>query len=309
MPESRDRTEISHLNRARLDSIDVAVIAERLHGPADRRVDGTVGPFGDRIGDVESFEQQRRNLDCATRVGVEVGKLRIGAKATAGTVDGLSLGAQNQLRVVCAGRVCHDNDGRGAQPTEGPRRNAGLRRCLGRGGHLRDVAPEVATGRVVVVVGGKVVVVGGEVVVVGAGEGEALPGSDEVGVVGGKVVGAEVFGVDVVGTCAGTGLEDGLAPGCSFATTTPMAMVAPAAPKTAERVSNRRRKSARRLVSGESDGGRALIDQVLGSASASWSGSARYQAVESLMVSCERCRVWVCTSKPGVDGGRASAGG
>ena len=207
--------------------------------------------------------------------------------------------------------ICHDNDGRGAQGTEGPRRDAGLRRCLGRGGHLRDVAPEVATGRVVVVVGGKVVVVGGEVVVVGAGDGEALPGSDEVGVVvGGEVVGVEVFGVEVVGTCAGTGLEDALAPGCSFATTTPMAMVAPVAPKTAERVSSRRRTLARRLVSGESDDGRALIDQVLGSASASWKQrSAYHQAVERLWVSCERCQVWACTSKPGVDGCRASARG
>jgi hypothetical protein len=43
-----------------------------------------------------------------------------------------------------------------------------MRRCLGRRAHLRDVAPEVTTGGVVVVVGGKVVVVGGEVVVVGA---------------------------------------------------------------------------------------------------------------------------------------------
>ena len=120
-------------------------------------------------------------------------------------------------------------------------------------------------------VGGKVVVVGGEVVVVGAGESEAPPGSDEVGVVvGGKVVGGEVLGVEVVGTCTGTGLEDALAPGCSFATTTPMAMDAPVAPKTAERVSSRRRTSARRLASGESDDGRALIDQVHGSASASW---------------------------------------
>jgi hypothetical protein len=134
------------------------------------------------------------------------------------------------------------------------------------------VAPEVATGGVVVVVGGKVVVVvGGEVVVVGAGDAEALPGSDEVGVVvGGEVVVVEVFGVEVVATCAGTGLEDALAPGCSFATTTPMAMVAPVATKTAERVSSRRRALARRLVSEESDGARALIGQVLGSASVSW---------------------------------------
>ena len=52
--------------------------------------------------------------------------------------------------------------------------------------------------------------------------------------VGGEVVVVEVLGVEVVGACAGTGLEDALAPGCSFATTTPMAMVAPVATKTAE---------------------------------------------------------------------------
>ena len=130
------------------------------------------------------------------------------------------------------------------------------------------MAPEVATGGAVVGVGAKVVA-GGRVVVVGAGDGEALPGSDEVGVVvGGNVVVVEVFGVEVVGTCTGTGYEDALAPGCSFATTTPMAIVAPVAPKTAERVSSRRSTSARRLVSGESDDERVLIDQVLGSASA-----------------------------------------
>ncbi len=310
MPESRDRTEISQLKRARHDPIDVAVIAKGLHGSADRRVDGTVGPFGHRIGDVESFEEHRRNLDGASRVGVEVRKLRVGSKATAGTVDGLSLGAENPLRFVCVRWVCHDNSGRGAQGTEGPSRHAGLRRCLGRGGHLRDVAPEVATGGVVVVVGGRVVVVVGEVVVVGAGDGEALPGSDEVGVVvGGKVVGVEVFDVEVVGTCAGTGLKDALAPGCSFATTTPMAMVAPVAPKTAKRVSSRRRTSARRLVSGESDDGRALIDQVLGSASASWKRQREPSGCTTPEVRCERCQVWTYTSKPGVDGGRASAGG
>lgn len=88
--------------------------------------------------------------------------------------------------------------------------------------------------------------------------------------VGGEVVVVEVLGVEVVGACAGTGLEDALAPGCSFATTTPMAMVAPVATKTAERVSSRRRALARRLVSGESDDGPVLIGQVLGSASDSW---------------------------------------
>jgi hypothetical protein len=121
------------------------------------------------------------------------------------------------------------------------------------------------------VVGGKVVVVGGRVVVVGAENDEELPGSDEAGeVVGGDVVVLVVVGAVVVGACAGRGVEDALAPGCSFDTTTPMAIVALVATKTAERVSSLRRALARRLVSGESDDGRAVIGQVLGSASVSW---------------------------------------
>ena len=83
---------------------------------------------------------------------------------------------------------------------------------------------------------------------------------------GGDVVVVEVLVVEVAGACAGTELEDALAPGCSFATTTPMAMLAPVATKTAERVNSRRRALARRLVSGESDDGPDLIGRVLGSA-------------------------------------------
>jgi hypothetical protein len=128
------------------------------------------------------------------------------------------------------------------------------------------VAPEVATGRVVVVVGGKVVVVVGDAAVVGAEDAGSPPRSD---VTGGEVV-VDVFGVEVVVTRAGAGLEDGLAPGCSFATTTPMAMVAPVAINAVQRVSSRRRALARRLISGGSDDGRALIGQVLGSAWVSW---------------------------------------
>ena len=73
--ESGDRTEVSQLERARLDLFEVTVVAERLHGVADRRVDGTVGPLGHRVGDVECFEEQRRNFDGAARVGVEVRQL------------------------------------------------------------------------------------------------------------------------------------------------------------------------------------------------------------------------------------------
>jgi hypothetical protein len=131
------------------------------------------------------------------------------------------------------------------------------------------VAPEVTTGRVVVVVGGKVVVVvvvvaGGAVVVVAAAEFDEPPGSDVV-VVGGDVVEVvevvEVVGVEVVGTCAGAVL-DSLPPGCSFATTTPMAIVAPVAARTAKRVRKRRWELVRRLVSGECGRRGDLIDDL-----------------------------------------------
>jgi hypothetical protein len=101
------------------------------------------------------------------------------------------------------------------------------------------VAPDVATGRVVVVVGGAVVVVvGGNVVVVVADD-EPAPRSDEVGsVVLGEVVvvGATVVVVvEVLGVWSGV-LPDADAPGCSFATTMPMTTVAPVAATAANRV-------------------------------------------------------------------------
>jgi hypothetical protein len=119
------------------------------------------------------------------------------------------------------------------------------------------VPPEVTTGRVVVVVGGVVVVVGGEVVVVVVVDAEAAPGSDEVD--GGVVVVVDVLGVELVETWAGMALEEALAPGCSLATTTPIAMTAPVAARAVERVNRRRRATARRLISGVFDCGALLI--------------------------------------------------
>ena len=100
------------------------------------------------------------------------------------------------------------------------------------------------------VVGGKVVVVvGGRVVVV---DGEDAPWFDVVDVVvGGGVAVVEVLGGAVVGAGAGVVADDVLAPGCSFATTTPMATVPPVARRMANPVSRRSRAAARRLVSGE----------------------------------------------------------
>jgi hypothetical protein len=94
-------------------------------------------------------------------------------------------------------------------------------------------------------------------------------------VVGGAVVGGVVVGGDVVeGTPAGTVLEGALAPGCSLATTTPMAMVAPVAARAAARVSRRKRASVCRLVSGELDCGVELIGHILGTTSMHGSSSA-----------------------------------
>jgi hypothetical protein len=148
------------------------------------------------------------------------------------------------------------------------------------------VPPEVVTGRVVVVVGGEVVVVvGGEVVVVGDVDPEEVPESGEVVVVvGGEVVVVEVLGS--AGACAGT-VEDELAPGCSFATRTPIAMVAPVATRAAERVSRRRRASVRCLASGELgcdvDFTRLVLETALAHGS-----SGRYCLPEALLcVFCE----------------------
>jgi len=124
----------------------------------------------------------------------------------------------------------------------------------------------VTVGRRVVMVGGEVVivVVGGEVVVVGDVDPEGATGSGEAGVV---ADGNVVVVVGVVEDWVGTELEDSEAPGCSLATTTPRAMVAPVATKAARRVRRRRRALARRLVFGELDCGSDLIDFILWSTS------------------------------------------
>lgn len=108
-----------------------------------------------------------------------------------------------------------------------------------------------------VVVGGEIVVVlGGEVVVVVVVDAEAAPGPEEVE---GGVVVVDVLGVELVETWAGMALEEALAPGCSLATTAPMAMAAPVAARAVERVNRRRRVAARRLISGVFDCGALLI--------------------------------------------------
>jgi hypothetical protein len=127
-----------------------------------------------------------------------------------------------------------------------------------------------------VVVGGTVVVVvGGEVVVVGVAGTEDEPWSDAVGwVVGGDVTVVEVLGVEVlvvvvVGACIAAAVDE-VPPGCSLATTTPMAMVAPVAARAARRVRKRTEAWARRRVSGECEWRVRFIYRFLGSRSSTW---------------------------------------
>ena len=133
------------------------------------------------------------------------------------------------------------------------------------------------------VVGGEVVVV----VVVGDVDPEDVPESDELGVVDGDVVVVEVLGAEVVGTWAGALLEPSLAPGCSLATTTPIAMVAPVATRAAELVRRRKRALARCLVSGELSWGVELIRRVLGSTSGHASSAGYCQPELLLWIVCE----------------------
>jgi hypothetical protein len=131
----------------------------------------------------------------------------------------------------------------------------------GRGVGHREVPPDVATGRVVVVVGGDVVVVVVGTVVVGVVVLGVVvvpdpAGDSVVGVVAGVVVGVVV---DVVVEVDGAEVEvlpvvvlaAELTPGCSFATTKPMSAVAPAAPTIEARVRKRTSALARRRASGE----------------------------------------------------------
>jgi len=122
---------------------------------------------------------------------------------------------------------------------------------------------------------------------------EALGGVTVVVVVGAvvvvvvEVVAGDVVGVEVVGPSAGTVLGGALVPGCSFATTTPMATAAPVATKAAERVRRRRRASARLLASGEPGWGVELIGWFLASLSIHGSSGVYSQPGILLCIACE----------------------
>jgi hypothetical protein len=150
------------------------------------------------------------------------------------------------------------------------------------------VAPDVATGRVVVVVGGEVVVVvGGMVVVVVVGDEEPAPSPDKVGVVvGGVVVVVGATDVEVLGVCSGA-LPDAVAPGCSLETTMPRTTVAPAAATAASRVRKRRDVAARRRASGVWTCRVDFIDQFLGSAATDENSHGYVQPWFLLWTDCE----------------------
>lgn len=156
------------------------------------------------------------------------------------------------------------------------------------------MAPEVAIGCVVVVVGGAtVVVVGGKVVVV-VGDNEPAPRVDEVGVVvGGKVVVVGATVVEVLGVCNGA-LTDAVPPGCSFATTIPMTTVAPVAATAVSRVRKRRDVTARRRVSGEWTCRVDFIEHFLTSASADANSRGYVQPCVVLWTDCGACLVPAC---------------
>jgi len=84
--------------------------------------------------------------------------------------------------------------------------------------------------------------------------------------IGDGVVVVEVL--DAEGLCARAVGDGALAPGCSSATTTPMATAAPVASRAAARVSRRRWASTRPLASGELHRGAGLTGLVPGTASA-----------------------------------------
>ena len=204
MSEADNRVEFGQAERTRLDLFEVAVVAKRLHGVANSRIDGAMGPLGHRDGNVESLEEQRRHPD--GRPACEGTQVRVGAKAAAGQVDGFHLGAQKRsASSTSAGAVTM----RVAVVPKARNDRSVVQACTTVDTEVLIAwSPEVTTGRVVVVVGGEVVVVVGGAVVVGDVATEDEPWSDELGVVvGGDVTVVEVLGDVVVGTCAGAAFD------------------------------------------------------------------------------------------------------
>jgi hypothetical protein len=262
---SRSGPKVGIPKRAGLDLLEITVVSQIRHGGANRRVDRAVCFFCHPIRDNESLEEQWGHFEGPSSIGVKEGKFRIGTESATGQIDRLHLGPQHAFCFVCVRFIRHDDSGSRSQSPKG---------SLGGGVGLfhdgrvhRLVPPDVATGRVVVVVGGEVVVVvGGRVVVVESDE-EPAPRLDEVGVVEVEVE-VEVDGAAVVEVPEvwGGALLDVDAPGCSLATTMPMTTVAPVAATATSRVRKRSDAAARRLVSGDETCRVDFIEHFLGSA-------------------------------------------
>ena len=71
MPEPRCGTEVSCPDETRLNVFEVAVVAKYLYGAPHCRVDSTVRSLRHRVGDFQRFEEQRGDLDAASRAGME----------------------------------------------------------------------------------------------------------------------------------------------------------------------------------------------------------------------------------------------
>jgi hypothetical protein len=209
---SGDRAKRSgRWSRPGLHRVEVRVIAERGEGVADGGVDGAPGARrrGDR--NLEGQVQQSTDADWPTGPVVYPLELGVVSEAATGRVDGLELCGQLPLGGVCRTRVL-DDDG-GGRP-DGAHRPCGQSRVgTGDAGH-RDVPPEVTDGLALLMVGA-----------------EEFPEDVPVPLVDDEDPATEPVDPFVVLVL----------PGCSFATTMPMATVAPVAARTAPQVSERNR--------------------------------------------------------------------
>jgi hypothetical protein len=260
---SRSGPKVGIPKRAGLDLLEITVVSQIRHGGANRRVDRAMSFFRHCIRDDQSLEEQWGHFEGPSSVGVKDCKFRIGTESATGQIDRLHLRPQHAFCFVCVFFIRDNGSGSCSQSPEGSL--GGGVGLLHEGRVHRLVPPDVATGRVVVVVGGEVVVVvGGRVVVVGSDE-EPAPRLDEVGVVEVEV---EVDGAAVVEVPEvwGRVLLDADAPGCSLATTMPMTTVAPVAATATSRVRKRSDAAARRLVSGDETCRVDFIEHFLGSA-------------------------------------------
>ncbi len=265
MAVSRNGPKVGFPKRAGLDLLEISVVTQIRHGGANRWVDRATSFFRHPIRDNQSLEEQWGHFEGPSSVGVKEGKFRIGTESATGQIDRFHLGPQHAFCFVCVCFIRDNDTGNRSQSPEGSL-GGGVGLLHERRVH-RLVPPDVATGRVVVVVGGEVVVVVGGTVVVVESDEDPAPRLDEVGVVEVEVE-VEVDGAAVVEVPEvwGGALLDADAPGCSLATTMPMTTVAPVAATATSRVRKRSDAAARRLVSGEETCLVDFIEHFLGSA-------------------------------------------